>query len=126
MLDGAECMPHNVIHQQHNGNKIMELITDKAAAAYLEAMAQGYIDGKSFVASHDDAVAAVEKETAMHINPRFNIVQEPKVNGRLFVVVEGQRLASGSMAYGAKILTAPMSRDDAIALADKMEKDMPA
>lgn len=62
----------------------------------------------------------------MHKNPRFNIVQEAKVNSPLFVVIEGQRTDAGSMAIGAKVLTVPMSRDDAIKAADKLESDIPA
>jgi len=61
----------------------------------------------------------------MHKNPRFNIVQHHEINSPLFVVIEGQRTDGGSMAMGAKILTKPMSRDDAIKLADKMEKEIP-
>ena len=60
----------------------------------------------------------------MHKNPRFNIVQEAKINSRLFVVIEGQRTDAGCMAQGARILTQPMTRDEAIALADKMEAEV--
>lgn len=61
----------------------------------------------------------------MHQNDRFNIAQHNEVNSRLFVVIEGQRTGSGHLAPGAKVLTQPMSRDDAIELADKMEREVP-
>lgn len=60
----------------------------------------------------------------MHKNKRFNILQEPRNCSPLFVVIEGQRTDSGNMAHGAKVLTKPMPRTDAIALADKMEREI--
>lgn len=61
----------------------------------------------------------------MHKNPRFNILQARGNCTPQFVVIEGQRTDSGNMAHGAKVLTKPMSRDDAIKLADKMEAEVP-
>lgn len=60
----------------------------------------------------------------MHKNERFNILQAPGNCNPLFVVIEGQRTDSGNMVHGGKVLTAPMSRDDAIKLADKMESEI--
>lgn len=60
----------------------------------------------------------------MHKNPRFNIVQAAGNCNPLFVVIEGQRTDAGHMAHGAKVLTVPMSRDDAITTADKLEAEV--
>lgn len=60
----------------------------------------------------------------MHSNQRFNILQAEGNCNPAFVVIEGQRTDSGNMAPGGKILTKPMSRDDAIKLADKMESEV--
>ncbi len=62
----------------------------------------------------------------MHKNPRFNIVQAAGNCNPLFVVIEGQRSDSGNMEFNGKVLTVPMSRDDAINLADKMENEIAA
>ncbi len=62
----------------------------------------------------------------MHKNERFNILQAPGNCNPLFVVIEGQRTDSGSMAHGGKVLTVPMTRDEAITLADKMEREIAA
>lgn len=61
----------------------------------------------------------------MHKNPRFNIIQVGG-NDQRFYVVHGQRLPSGIAADGAVTISEPMSRDEAIALADKLEKVTPA
>lgn len=60
----------------------------------------------------------------MHKNPRFNIMQAPGNCNPLFVVFEGQRTDAGHMAMGGNVLTVPMSRDDAIKTADKLELDI--
>lgn len=57
----------------------------------------------------------------MHRNERFNIMQAPYINSRQWVVIDGQRTASGHAASGAKIVSEPMLRDEAIALADRMQ-----
>ena len=60
----------------------------------------------------------------MHKNPRFNILQAEGNCNPNFVVIDGQRTNSGGMAHGAKVLTTPMSRELAIAVADKMEAEL--
>lgn len=57
----------------------------------------------------------------MHINARFNIIQAES-NKPGFVVIDGQRMPGGYPATGAKVMSgAPMSRDDAIQLADRLQ-----
>jgi hypothetical protein len=57
----------------------------------------------------------------MHQNANFNILQAAGNCKAEFVVIKGQRTASGNMAMGAKVLTGAMSRDAAITMADQME-----
>lgn len=72
------------------------------------------------------AHGAAKPEKIMHTNPRFNILQAQGNCNPLFVVIEGRRSDSGNMEHGGKVLTKPMSRDDAIKLADKMEAEIAA
>lgn len=56
-----------------------------------------------------------------HKNSRFNIVQAES-NKPEFVVIDGQRLPGGYAAPGAKVISQPMSRANAIASADLLQK----
>lgn len=56
-----------------------------------------------------------------HKNSRFNIVQAES-NKSEFVVIDGQRLSGGYAAPGAKVISQPMSRANAIASADLLQK----
>ena len=60
-----------------------------------------------------------------HLNPRFNILQATGNCNPNFVVFQGQRTDSGNMATGGVVLTGEMSRDAAIAAADKLEAETP-
>jgi len=56
-----------------------------------------------------------------HKNARFNIVQAPGNCNPKFVVIDGQRTDSGQMAPGAKVITVPLPRSQAIAHADELQ-----
>lgn len=59
----------------------------------------------------------------MHKNSRFNILQADGNCNPNFVVIDGQRTDSGHAAFGAKVVSKAMPRDEAIALADEMQSD---
>ena len=59
----------------------------------------------------------------MHKNANFNIIQAPGNMNRKFVVIHGQRTDSGNKARGAVEVSIPMPRNEAIALADRLQKD---
>lgn len=59
----------------------------------------------------------------MHQNANYNIVQAPGNCNPNFVVIRGQRTASGHMAPGAVVLTKEMPRTQAIEMADRMQAD---
>lgn len=68
--------------------------------------------------------ASANAPTAEHKNSRFNIMQSlnaTPTTKRGFVVIDGQRLPSGAPAAGYKIVSAEMTRDEAIIVADQME-----
>lgn len=60
----------------------------------------------------------------MHQNERFNIIQTFKINSNKWLVIDGQRTDSGSMARGTKIVSGELSREDAIALADYLQSQV--
>lgn len=57
----------------------------------------------------------------MHSNKNFNIIQHGCGFNKTFVVIKGQRLPSGAPHANAKIVSVPMSREQAISLADQYE-----
>ena len=62
----------------------------------------------------------------IHQNSRFNIAQANDNCNPNFVVIDGQRTNSGNLAHGAKIVSKEMTRCQAIALADQMQKQSDA
>lgn len=57
----------------------------------------------------------------MHNNTHYNIVQANGNCNPNFVVIAGLRTASGHSAAGAVTISAELPRDQAIALADKLQ-----
>ena len=57
----------------------------------------------------------------MHSNKTFNIIQHGCGFKKTFVVIKGQRLPSGAPHVDARVISVPMSREEAISLADQYE-----
>jgi hypothetical protein len=58
-----------------------------------------------------------------HKNEHFNIMQAPGNMNLLMVVIKGKRAPAGYPEPGAKIISAEMTCDEAIALADALEAE---
>lgn len=59
----------------------------------------------------------------MHKNANFNIVQAHGNCNPLFVVIAGQRAPGGYPVTGAVTVSKPMTRDEAITLADRLQAE---
>jgi len=60
-----------------------------------------------------------------HENKRFNIIQSSGHCSSLFVIIEGKRTPGGYACTGAIVRSLPMTRENAVELADYWESVIP-